>query len=479
MLFLNTRISWKDLVKVTLLGSFFLHSTLLEAKEEESSPPSSPLTTIADSGEKNKPLISSEVKEQPSTILSPSLKVASDKTTEKAELLSNQTEDEPARLSFNAFGTLSAVHSSEKNADFSPGSILKPNGAGYTDNWSVVTDSLLAGQATARLTPNTTAVLQLIMDQHYDKRYYPKTELAHIKYQFTPNFFMRLGREAVPGSFILTDTRKIGYSYPWARPPLDVYNLVPITRNDGIDGSYTFNTGSIIHALRFYYGFSFTDLVGIGVSGGKQLGASINSNYGALNTNISYQQGFVTANKSIEFFNLFRSFGPQGDEIADKYALNRKVFTIMSAGMNYDPHSWFLAGEYCYLNSKSSLGNRYAWYLSSGYHFGKITPFASYSRVRSDNLSDPGLDLSNVPAPATGFAAGINAGLNAILSGKPADNTISVGARWDFMKNMDLKIQFDHTHIAAGSTGGLTNTQSNFQLGGHLNLFTVMVDFVY
>jgi hypothetical protein len=58
-------------------------------------------------------------------------------------------------------------------------------------------------------------------------------------------------------------------------------------------------------------------------------------------------------------------------------------------------------------------------------------------------------------------------------------NTVSIGSRWDFMRNTDLKLQLDRTRIGAGSTGGLINIQPGFQLGGSVTVFSATIDFVF
>ncbi len=74
---------------------------------------------------------------------------------------------------------------------------------------------------------------------------------------------------------------------------------------------------------------------------------------------------------------------------------------------------------------------------------------------------------------------GLNAALNSILSSKRVQNTISTGVRWDFAQDVDFKLQFDHTKIRAGSSGGLINLQPGFQPGGTLNLLSITIDFVF
>jgi hypothetical protein len=93
--------------------------------------------------------------------------------------------------------------------------------------------------------------------------------------------------------------------------------------------------------------------------------------------------------------------------------------------------------------------------------------------------SDPGLPLAGLPPPLAGFAGGLSAGLNAILQAIPDQRTVSLGARWDFAKHVDLKLQFDHTRIGADSTGTLINIQPGFRPSGTVNLFSATIDFVF
>ena len=93
--------------------------------------------------------------------------------------------------------------------------------------------------------------------------------------------------------------------------------------------------------------------------------------------------------------------------------------------------------------------------------------------------ADSGLNLATLPPYLAGNAAALNAGLNQILGRNPVQRTISAGMRWDFMKNLDFKLQCDHTRLGPGSPGTLINTQPGFRPGGTLNLFSATVDFVF
>jgi hypothetical protein len=87
--------------------------------------------------------------------------------------------------------------------------------------------------------------------------------------------------------------------------------------------------------------------------------------------------------------------------------------------------------------------------------------------------------VSALPPYLAGPATGLNAALNAILASNGAQNTISVGSRWDVMKSVDLKLQYDHIDLGKGSAGTLTNVQPGFKPGDTVNLLSITIDFVW
>ena len=125
---------------------------------------------------------------------------------------------ETSIFSFSGFGTVGLVHSSEGQADFTNSPSTKPNGAGYSRNWSGDVDSRLGLQATADLTPKLTAVLQVLAQQRYDNTYTPRVEWANVKYAITPDLSVRVGRIAMP-TFLVGEYRNVSYAVPWVRPP--------------------------------------------------------------------------------------------------------------------------------------------------------------------------------------------------------------------------------------------------------------------
>lgn len=382
-------------------------------------------------------------------------------------------------FSFSGFGTVGVAHSGEDKADFVSG-ILKPNGAGHSHTWSADVNSLIGGQITANFTPQLSAILQVISEQNYDNTYRPHVEWANIKYQFSPDFSVRAGR-IVQSIFLVSEYRKIGYAYPWVRPPVEVYNQVPVSNSDGVEAIYSKHVGELTNTVQGTYGKTEPHLPAGGTVQAKDIWTiAYSAEYGAATLHVSYLRADLTVDTFKPLFDGFRQFGSEGVALADKYELSNTPFTFIGLGGMYDPGDWFVMGEWGATDSHSVLGKNSAWYMSGGYRLGKLTPYLTYAQVKMDsNTFDPGLTLSALPPSLVGPAADLNTGLNAILGASPIQKTISVGARLDFAKNTSLKLQFDHIRLGAGSPGTLINVQPGFQPGGKVNVFSATIDFVF
>jgi hypothetical protein len=394
-------------------------------------------------------------------------------------LAHHDQEDKPT-FSFSGFGTLGVVHSSERQADFTS-SILKPNGAGYSHAWSADVDSLVGGQVTANFTPQLSAVLQVIAEQKYDNTYRPHVEWAYIGYQITPCFAFRVGRTVLP-TFLYSGTRKVAYTYPWVRPPMEVYSWVPITSSDGVDFRCSTHIGDFTHTVQANYGPRSEPSLPQGgtIKAEHAWGITYTVDYHAATMHLAYQRTTLTMDSVKPIFDGFRQFGPQGISIADQYDADKKPLSIIAAGASYDPGTWFVTAEWVRMETHSFLGTGTGWYVSGGPRFGKFTPYLTYAQATADNLSDPGLNLATLPSPIlVGQAAGLNAALNVLLGGKTVQDTVSVGGRWELTRSTAFKLQYDHTSIGMGSTGEFINVQPGFQPGGRVNVFSAAIDFVF
>lgn len=382
-------------------------------------------------------------------------------------------------FSISGFGTLGLVHSSDPNADF-VADFYQPNGAGLSRAWSADVDSRLGAQVTANFTNRISAVLQVVSEQRADGTYTPQVEWANLKYQFTPDLYVRVGRIALP-TFLVSDSRKVGYSNPWVRPPIEVYSLVPVTTNDGADASYRVVSGGLKNTLQVTYGQSDITEPSGDVDRARHVeGASDTLEIGALTLHATYEHGDVTITSINPLFAAFRQLGPAGGALSDRYDSDAKPFDFVGFGGIYDAGGWFVMSEWGMTESHSALGKRSAWYVSGGYRAGKVTPYVSYAEARLEsNSSDSGLNPAAFPPDQAGTVAGLDLALNALLRSPPVQKSLSFGARWDFMKDVDLKVEYEHIRRGDGSAGTLVNTRPGSPLGGTVDVFSAAVDFVF
>lgn len=140
---------------------------------------------------------------------------------------------------FGGFGTLSAVHSTETQADYTASQIARGS-AGYSRDWAFDVDSRLGAQLGAQFDKHWSAVAQVIEERAADAAYRPRVEWAYVKYQVTPELSVRAGRIALP-LFLAADYRKASYALPWVRTPVELYILMPISNSDGVDASLRWN----------------------------------------------------------------------------------------------------------------------------------------------------------------------------------------------------------------------------------------------
>jgi hypothetical protein len=385
----------------------------------------------------------------------------------------------PAAFSVSGFGTVGVVHSSEAHADFTS-SVLKNNGAGATRRWSGDVDSRLGLQFGLALNKRWSAVLQLVSEQGLDNSYRPRVEWANVKYQATPELALRLGRVALP-MFLTAEYRKVGYIYPWVRPPVEGYDALPFTSGDGVDANLRWNLGPVCNTSQVLYGHADEKLgASLHVLARGLVGLANTGDWGALSVRASLISGQVSTDIASRLFDAFDASGPAGAALTRNYALDHKRISVASIGASYDPGRWFLMAEASQRHTRSLLGATRSVYASAGWRHDAFTPYLTWSHVRAIGpTSEPGLLLAGMSAAAAARAAALNAGLNALLATIPQQTSVSAGLRWDLHANTALKLQYDRLSPHAGSRGTLINLTPGFRSGGTIHVASLAVDFVY
>jgi hypothetical protein len=379
---------------------------------------------------------------------------------------------------FSGFGTLGAVHADTRDADFTS-TVMHATGAGRSAPWSVEVDSRLGAQLDVSQ-GRWSAVLQLVSEQDLEGSYRPHLEWANVKYQASPDLAIRLGRIALP-VFLAADYRKVGYTLPWVRTPVEVYGSLPISSSDGIDATWRWSSGATRHATQAFWGHTNTRLYEDRRLHARAItGLSHSIERGALSARVSALTGRLTTGIGDELFTALRAFGLQGELLSARYAIEDKRVSMVSVGANYDPGAWFLSAEIGKSRTDSLLGSTTALYAGGGYRFDSLTPYAGYAKVRAHGAtSDPGLQLTGLPPRVQAAGALVNQALNAYLATVPQQSTVTAGLRWDAASNIALKAQYDRVSPGAGSRGALINPSNAFRPDRTVHVASVALDFVF
>lgn len=397
-----------------------------------------------------------------------------------------QTADEAAgapgypRILFNGFGALGITHSTEDRADYQATGV-QPDGPGFSDELSFELDSRVAAQLTVDLAPRLRAIVQVIAEERWDDSYGPTLEWANVGYGITPDLTVRAGRTAFP-IFMVSDFRKVSYANPWVRPPVELYHLIPVYAIDGLDASYRLHVEGWTNTVHALFGRSDTDLpAGGGTAESRDVwGVFDTFERGPLKARVGIASGRITTDSANVLFDLFREFGPQGEAIADRYELDDDRVTFWAAGLGYDPGAWFVSAEFGRISSDTYIGRSIGWYVSGGPRIGPVTPYATFAGTETTSeTSSPGLDTSALPPEAAAAATALDAGLNEVLGGRPAQRTLSLGLRWDLLRNVALKLQVDRIDVLEGSPGTFMNRQPGFERGGSAWLLNAGTAFVF
>lgn len=301
------------------------------------------------------------------------------------------------RLQIAGFGTVAATHSS---VDKNSGAYFNPTltAANSNKTWDFGMDSKFGLQATAQINPALSATVQALSQRDDSGAYSPTFEWAYVKYEFTPDTAVRVGRVGLP-TFLISDNLNVGYAHPWLRAPVEVYKMMPLTHIDGVDALFRFHMGDTLIKVQPVFGSSRVTSPAAGEIKTHQLTAA----------NVVVERGPWTARYGkLQSDSVFA-----GASIKDNFN---------SLGVIYDQDQWLLQGEYVWRTTNDMpwpLGTlkENTAYVTAGYRIGNVMPNITFSRFVDDT--------------ATGI-------LNTTA------NTTSLGVRWDFYKNMALKAQWDH-----------------------------------
>jgi len=332
--------------------------------------------------------------------------------------------------------------------------------------------------------------------------YVPNPEWVFAKWQPASGLSLRAGRMGAP-FFMVSDFRDVGYANTTVRPNLDVYGQVPVSYFDGADAAYQMDVGSVTVTSTLWAGNAKSDFasalrrngaavppteVRIDNAVGLNVLAELSSGY-ALR--VGHMQGKLTTKSALAqqlIDGVSPALGAGGATAAaarsviDAVTTDDTRATFSGIGLTVDRDNVVAAAEFTKRKVKKGyIADTTGWYVLGGYRIGAFLPYVSFSKLKVD---DPNAAM---PAGASGFGAPVVAGVQGILNTqKISQRTTSVGVRWDVMRNVALKAQYDRVSKPANSNGlflvadpATASGQSFLNNKKDVNVFTVSMDFVF
>lgn len=279
-------------------------------------------------------------------------------------------------------------------------------------------ESLVGLQLNARPTSSLTGTMQVLLrpTNARGQHYVPSIDWAYVGWKASDEWTLQLGRKRIP-LYYYSDYLYIGYAFPWVRPAPDVYGW-PIFSYDGLTAQYTRSLGDgdwTLNATAWHGSFSdnknaYNERIYYGPSIRESWKRITGAWASVSNGTIEARLMMMTHRENTIFID---SAG-----VATKY--NDQQFTrIIGASINVDYGNWLVRSEINRFSQRPDEPTKFVYdyaLLGFGYKFGAFTPMVTYSQY---------MTAENTLVPQEGR------------------RTTYLSLRWDFAKNMALKVQYD------------------------------------
>lgn len=366
-------------------------------------------------------------------------------------------------FSLNGFGTFGLARTTTDNVEFVR-DISQPRGVGK--DWSALIDSVLGVQGAWHISPQFEAVVQATSRYRYDKTFTPDISWGFIKYNPTPNLSLRAGRLGTE-FFMMADSRWVGYSFLTVRPPGDYFWYLPFYSIHGADAAINLSLEEGVLRAKAFYGHSNGKIPLADeqwdIAGSPMLGGYLEYQRGPWQVRASYA--------NIEFKNdlpiapvLKKAVGVTLSAQDAAFLATHDTRThYYSLGVVYDRGPWQAQVMLNHIEQGSqALESSDGGYALVGYRVGEVTPYLGYSWVLSRSRG-------NAPSAIAAY----------VMQDSHADQqTTFAGLRWDFVRNVAVKAQWDGIRGEASSL--FPYRQDNrARWDGRMDVFSLTMDFVF
>jgi len=398
-----------------------------------------------------------------------------------------QTPDDVGGLRLSGFGTLGA---SRVHAPAGWGFRRDLTQSASDARWRTDVDSRLGVQANYALGERFELVGQVIARKRGTySRDGDAVEWAYAGYRLNADWTLRAGRVNVD-SFLMADYRNVGYGFPSARPPVDLYAVLPTTL-DGVDLTRSWIQGDVQWRAKLAMGRASIGDVDAGEPGDvHRIVAFMGSREeGGLLLRASFARMRIDMNPPVEamdgLLQLARlpmpAVAAQASLLFDRAGARGHWGTFTELGLRHELANWQWSAELVRMEADPLIRQTSA-YVIVGRRWGGWTPFVGYGRTHDAMPALAVPDWQTALAPLLGTAAAAqaqelgSAATAAVNAARALQSTRLIGVRWDMHPQAALKLQWERVDIR--SIGSSLWSRAN-GAPARAHVATVVVDFIF
>ena len=361
------------------------------------------------------------------------------------------------------------------------------------DQWGLNTDSKIGLQLQGDIIEHlsfTTQVSASGLNFYGKDQYEPELQWLFLSYQFAPEVRARLGRMRTAG-YLYSETRDVGYSYPWARPPIDVYVylLQPLRNFDGADMNYTFDIGDdFVLDTHLFFGKLEGEIFNSDIDVNKMYGANLTFRTEGLQLRYSLhvENSDITVpayQPLIDFYDPLIPLDPVFSDIQRSLYAEDDDFYYHSVGLQWEFTTWAIISEAYKVDGPKDSFNiqTKGWYVSLLYYVDTFTPYVVLSGYDS-KFNENQMSTLEQASQQYGFIPEVTELLDFTADSFEAFSTkersYTLGMRYDFMPSADIKFEIQYIDFLNGSTGQGLMTNGT-PPPDSATLYTITLDVVF
>lgn len=383
-------------------------------------------------------------------------------------------------LRFDGFATLALTHENNGDLEFTRSYLTRQR-----DGTSLLPDSILGLQLNWLANEKLDVFTQLVVDDQNQHSFDAWLEMGFLRYRMSRKWSLSLGRINT-NLYMLSDSKHVGHSFIWARPPMEFYAQSMIVESiDGLSLDYQTDWLNGFLKVKASAGDRSVELGEStrNITLAAKDNRSLSIEWSTLNLTLfaSVTRSDVVKENSDDIADLTAGLDsippqlwPEAPELARGFGLERQSSNYTSIGLKYENQTLIFQGEFASTNvdwiySPSS----YSGYLSLGFYWKDTIPYAVFSFIRPkddfNEVTGPRLPPQTPPELERSLEELAIGARSATFASQIEQQSISIGTRWDISSSIALKCQFDHFIVDRGGSASLISSVNDGEMVNNQN----------